>query len=173
MTYFQKNRAGFTIIELIVVVAIISLLTSVVIASLQSAKTKSQNAARLSGVDQIDKALQLYLTKTNSLLPSTGGVWQCIGLTSGTCWAAPYSPATTLNTALTGNISSIPKDPAIPAGTNGDYFIYNSAFTGTSGTGSYVSWMVNDLGNGSCGRGYIYGGPAAGFYQCMLFLGKD
>ena len=172
--YNKKSRGGFTLIELLVVIAVIGALSGVVLQSLQSARYKSQNATRLSDIDQIDKAIQIYLTKTNASLPSTGGVWQCVGLTSGTCWGSPtaFSPATVLNAALAGNIAKIPKDPFISAG-NGDYYLYNSNITGTHGTGSYLTWYSYNTGSMPCGRGYAIGAQVGGYQGCLLFVGKN
>lgn len=172
--YNKKSHGGFTLIELLVVIAVVSALSGVVLQSLQGARYKSQNATRLSDIDQIDKATQLYLTKTNASLPSTGGVWQCVGLTSGTCWGSPtaYSPATNLNAALAGNIAKIPKDPFIVAG-NGNYYIYNSNYAGAHGTGSYLAWYSYNTGSKPCGRGYETGAPVGGYQQCLIFIGKN
>ena len=175
--YNKKSRGGFTLIELLVVIAVIGVLSGVVLQSLQGARYKSQNATRLSDIDQIDKAIQLYLTKTSASLPITGtgpvAVWQCIGLTSGTCWSGGYGPATNLNAALAGNISKIPKDPFITTG-HGDYYLYNSNSTGIHGVGSYITWFSYNIGSKPCGRGYTVGTPtASGYQQCLLFVGKN
>ncbi|TAN36596.1 type II secretion system protein [Patescibacteria group bacterium] len=169
--YNKKSRGGFTLIELLVVIAVIGVLSGVVLQSLQGARYKSQNATRLSDIDQIDKAIQLYLTKTNASLPSAG-TWQCVGLTSGTCWGGVYGPATNLNAALAGNISKIPKDPFITTG-NGDYYLYNSNSTGIHGVGSYITWFSYNIGSKPCGRGYTTGAPTGGYQQCLLFVGKN
>jgi len=170
--YNKKSRGGFTLIELLVVIAVVGALSGVVLQSLQGARYKSQNATRLSDIDQIDKAIQLYLTKTNASLPSTAGLWRCVGLTTGTCWTAGYLPATTLNAALAGNIAKIPKDPFISAG-NGNYYLYNSNYAGTHGTGSYLDWYSYNTGSRPCGRGYAFGAPVGGYQQCLLFVGKN
>lgn len=175
MNYYnnKKSRSGFTLIELLVVIAVVGALSGVILQSLQGARYKSQNATRLSDIDQIDKAIQLYLTKTNASLPSTGGGWQCVGLTSGTCWGPPtYPPATNLNAALAGNIAKIPKDPFITTG-HGNYYMYNSNYIGTHGAGSYLNWFVYNVGSRPCGRGYAVGAPTGGYQQCLLFIGKN
>ena len=54
-----RNR-GFTLIELLVVIAIIGLLSSIVMASLNTARMKGRDSARITDVKQIQLALELY-----------------------------------------------------------------------------------------------------------------
>lgn len=56
----QAARAGFTLVELLVVLAIIGLLLTAVVASTQIARTRSRDARRLSDLRQIQTALALY-----------------------------------------------------------------------------------------------------------------
>ncbi len=56
----NKNR-GFTLIELLVVIAIIGILAAVVVASLNSARQKSDDASRMQAVQQMHSALELYV----------------------------------------------------------------------------------------------------------------
>jgi type II secretion system protein G len=61
LKYFSKGKnKGFTLIELLVVIAIIGILSSVVVATLNSARTKARDAARVSDLKQIQVALELY-----------------------------------------------------------------------------------------------------------------
>lgn len=62
MTNLSK-RKGFTLIELLVVISIIGLLSSIVLASLNSARMKARDARRLQDMSQIQKALALYYDK--------------------------------------------------------------------------------------------------------------
>ncbi len=55
-----NTQSGFTLIELLVVISIIGLLASVVLASLNSARSKSRDARRVSDMHQITNALYLY-----------------------------------------------------------------------------------------------------------------
>ncbi len=57
----RARQRAFTLIELLVVIAIIGLLAGVILASLASARTKTQDATRLSDVKQIRTALALYV----------------------------------------------------------------------------------------------------------------
>jgi prepilin-type N-terminal cleavage/methylation domain-containing protein len=58
----KKNRIdrGFTLIELLVVIAIIALLASIVMVSLNNARMKSRDAARVANMNQMTKAFELY-----------------------------------------------------------------------------------------------------------------
>lgn len=62
----MNRKTGFTLIELLVVISIISLLASVVLASLNSARAKARDARRLADMDNITKALQLYYDANNA-----------------------------------------------------------------------------------------------------------
>ena len=54
------KKRGFTLIELIVVVAIIAILSSIVSTQFSTIRSKSRDARRISDVIQIKKALSLY-----------------------------------------------------------------------------------------------------------------
>jgi len=56
----QKTLTGFTLIELLVVVAIIGILSSIVMVSLNSATMKARDAKRISDINQLKMALQIY-----------------------------------------------------------------------------------------------------------------
>lgn len=56
-------KRGFTLIELLVVIAIIALLSTVVLASLNSARTKANDAKVRSDMAQVRTALQFYYDK--------------------------------------------------------------------------------------------------------------
>ena len=59
----DKNQNGFTLIELLVVISIISLLSSIVITSLNSARSKSRDIRRISDLREVRNAMFLCYDK--------------------------------------------------------------------------------------------------------------
>ena len=70
----KKFTRGFTLIELLVVIAIIGILSSVVLASLNSARTKSRDARRISDIKQIQLANELYFDSVGSYASTTAAL---------------------------------------------------------------------------------------------------
>ncbi|MFH1598081.1 MAG: prepilin-type N-terminal cleavage/methylation domain-containing protein [Patescibacteria group bacterium] len=56
----QKNKKGFTLMELLIIVGIIGILASLVFFRLNVARAKARDAMRLTDIDAIKKALSLY-----------------------------------------------------------------------------------------------------------------
>ena len=70
----MRSEKGFTLIEMLVVIAIIGLLSSVVVIGLGGSRSKARDARRIADLQQIQNALELaYLPATGypSALPSS------------------------------------------------------------------------------------------------------
>lgn len=65
------NKKGFTLIEILVVIAIIAVLTTVVVASLDSARTKNKTAQALTDLAQVKLAITNYYS-TRGRYPIAG-----------------------------------------------------------------------------------------------------
>lgn len=104
------SQAGFTLIEILVVIAIIGIITAVVMVSLSTARSKGRDAKRKSDLSQLQKALELYETDDHpTSYPSTGGQWWGVsanGGNRGTSGANAYIPELTPS-----YISYLPTDP--------------------------------------------------------------
>jgi len=76
----MKNlNKGFTMIELIVVIAILGLLSTVGLVSFRTAQIKGRDAQRKSDLAQVQKGLELYYNDHQSYpdsLPAAGSSWQ-------------------------------------------------------------------------------------------------
>ncbi|MEK7664711.1 MAG: prepilin-type N-terminal cleavage/methylation domain-containing protein [Patescibacteria group bacterium] len=70
----NKNKllTGFTIIEIIVVIAIIAVLSGIVMVNVGNARAKARDARRKSEMRDLQKALVMYYANNGSF-PSTGG----------------------------------------------------------------------------------------------------
>lgn len=62
----STNKNGFTILELLISVAIIALLSSIILVGISSIKERSRDTRRMSDVNEIQKALNLYFTNHNT-----------------------------------------------------------------------------------------------------------
>lgn len=78
----SNKTKGFTLIELLVVIAIIALLSSVVMSSLNTARAKARDARRLTDMNSIQLALEMYHNKfgkypaaKSNVLPYYTGGW--------------------------------------------------------------------------------------------------
>lgn len=118
---YKRKTSGFTLIELLVVISIIGLLSSVVYASLGSAKAKARDARRIADLNNIKTALILYYDKYNHYpkVPyaySYGAAWY--GATGNT-----GDTATTLHQALSEFIE-------LPLPTSSGYNYYYDSNSG-------------------------------------------
>jgi prepilin-type N-terminal cleavage/methylation domain-containing protein len=64
MLHTKQGQAGFTLLELLVAIAIIGLLATVILASLSPARERARNAQVLSQMYEYQKALDLYYLNT-------------------------------------------------------------------------------------------------------------
>lgn len=56
----MKQRKGFTLVELLVVISIIGLLSTLAVVALNQARVRARDSKRLSDVKQIQTALEIY-----------------------------------------------------------------------------------------------------------------
>ena len=70
------SRRAFTLVELLVVISIIGLLSSIAVVSMTSARSKARDGKRQADIKQIITAMQLYYD-TNGKYPDASGTLGC------------------------------------------------------------------------------------------------
>ncbi len=104
----MNHNKGFTLIEILVVVAIIGVLASIVLVGLGGARRQGGDAKRIAELRQIQTGLELYFTKCGAY-PG--------GSSAGACTTVDPTSWNDLQRALIDaniGISTVPNDPAAP-----------------------------------------------------------
>jgi prepilin-type N-terminal cleavage/methylation domain-containing protein len=68
----QKRDRGFTLVEMLVVIAIIAVLVALLLPVLSRAKERARRTACLNNLKQVNLALHLYAGENGDVLPNTG-----------------------------------------------------------------------------------------------------
>jgi len=157
-----KNKKGFTLIELLVVISIISLLSSIVLTSLNGARAKARDVKRKAEIDSIITALTLYYDSHN-IFPGTSY--------SGACGTAIDGTTDLVSTSLkSDNLMSKLPTVSSNSGTCGD-----SYYTGTWNSAQNIAVLTKlENADSNCKSFnpstdyYITGSYCNGFYIKVL-----
>ncbi len=111
------NR-GFTLVELLIVIAIIGILTTIGVTNFQSARMRARDTKRKSDLVTIAKSLEAYANDHKLFPTSSGGKILCQPATATVCdWGEPFTDAS-------GTIyaAKLPEE-----GRDNYYYVYESA----------------------------------------------
>ncbi|MEO7904863.1 MAG: prepilin-type N-terminal cleavage/methylation domain-containing protein [Candidatus Saccharimonadales bacterium] len=151
----NKVRAGFTIVELIVVIVVIGILATITMVSYDNIRSKGYDSQRISDAKSIQESIELYRIKNNAFpAVSISGM----GSQSGWESSAREAPGEFLRPlADSGYMESVPLDPinnaiessTILAKTNQSYgYVYYRYAAGTNGCDAtrgtyYILGIIN------------------------------
>ncbi len=116
------SSEGFTLIELMVSIAIISILSAIIFASFTTARKQSRVAERVTDMKQVQAALEFYYAANRSY-PSTGGS----GNWRGVCvnWGS-YTANNTIPGLAPLYIPVVPTDPQTDVANSLSCYLYTS-----------------------------------------------
>ncbi len=144
--YKQKIGRGFSLVELLAVVAIIGLLSAVVMSSFSSAKKRSRVAKRVSDMKQVQVALEFYYAANRSF-PNTGGAWR----SACTAWGG-YTGYTIIPELIPAYIPVVPTDPQTSSSSS-DQNCYVYASDGTNYI--FMDYQVPEMYSGQSAPNYM------------------
>ena len=102
----NKTQAGFTMIELLVVMVIIGILAVIGFGSFQSSQTKGRDANRKNDLNQISKALETYYNDKGVYPTGVAGMINGCSGGSSCSWGDPFSDDNGTNYMI-----ELPADP--------------------------------------------------------------
>ena len=137
----SRSQGGFTLIELLVVIAIIGILAAVVLVSLNSARVRGRDARRLSDLQQISLAMELYNDQNAGVYPDDG-----VGGVGTAPDAASFT--TVVGVLVTSNL--IPQVPADPLAGR----VYVAQVNAETNPSSYILGADLEEDNQACDSDY-------------------
>ncbi|KKU81951.1 MAG: General secretion pathway protein G [Parcubacteria group bacterium GW2011_GWA1_47_8] len=111
MKHLNNRCAGFTLIELLVVISIISLLSSIVLSSLNSARAKARDTKRIAEIQAIVTAIALYENDHGQVPGTDLGPNQVASSPVSDSVGAQIGIGNPIDAALAPYLSAVPKDP--------------------------------------------------------------
>jgi prepilin-type N-terminal cleavage/methylation domain-containing protein len=78
-----QYKKGFTLVEMLIVIAIIAILASVALVSVRGVRSSANDTKRISDLNKVQQQLEVYYTK-NGNYPATPVNWAGLGAALGT-----------------------------------------------------------------------------------------
>jgi prepilin-type N-terminal cleavage/methylation domain-containing protein len=106
----RRQRKGFTLIELMIVIAIIGVLAAIAVPNFQAARKRANIRACYANQKTIAGAVEMYNLDFNTAIGSLGGIWDAL--------------------KTKGYLQSIPNDPGAGGSSNSNYTLTTESGNG-------------------------------------------
>lgn len=176
----RQTNKGFTIIEMLVVISIVSLLSSVVLSVVSDTRKKANKIQRASIIQEYKKALTLGYDKYGGYPnPSGSAGGYCLGnFSGGTCYSGTYSIDATVNGVVGEFLPSLPTLKPFNIGTfviHGPVYHCIQLNGSTDARGAcakvIIGWNSPDMGiNPTACLPGIVAGYSGGYPNCNLTI---
>ncbi len=142
----KNERKGFTLIEILIVVAIIAILASVVLVGLGPTQEAGRDARRISDLHEVQNGLELFYNKCG-FYPGSAAT-TCTSGSPGATWSGTSA---SFQYALTGagigiSAGGVPQDPS-----SNRTYMYG---VGTGNTTYVLGAALENANNSAVGTGY-------------------
>lgn len=166
----QLNKAGFTILELLVVIAVIGFMASVILSAVNGVRKNARNSRRNGDVRQLINAFNLAHDGGNAF-PQTYPQWACV---SSSCYGnmSGNSANPAVDAFLAPYLAEKPADPVDGTRGGGAYIYMNVRPAGWVGSvyftsGAHLAWLLEPSSANSCGPGLMYV-VGSSYVGCMI-----
>lgn len=151
----RRSRHAFTLVELLVIIAVFAILAALLLPALSAAKAKAKRTACLNNLRQINLGLRMYCDDFNDASPKTG-----IARFGTQSWSS-YRKLMSSYVGVNGESS--PKDRLFACPADSFYFDFERNATGVPTALIYVSGSIHAQSNFDYSSYCFNGGTAGSF----------
>ncbi len=144
MKRFLRGKRGFTLVELMVVMAIMAVLAGIVVPTVIGVGSQAKGTAQTSDTKEVDDAVQKFSVDT-SKFPTYGATPTNVANTPTNGWSAGSIPAANSTPAYAGiNFTySVAKSDGTPVALYPDYLKKLPKYAGTPATDLSQRWRID------------------------------